>query len=437
MVKEVSAYDRAWAGVFEKYDLARVIKEQGFADVTADQLREFREPRLLTKMDHSHQVPTVFEEHEVNILTRGISTFRIGAFEVFAELPEWTIPSTEVENLTLPDYIETLDVKNVTGEPAVINAAHASGLMAHFCGEEVDLTVSGRMRTGDFTFSVNNKVTGTSEIPVSKAQIEIDSAFEGRTAFTIVEVKNHISRDFCVRQIYYPYRTWLDRIQKPIRNVFLTQALGVYDIFEFEFINPLDYSSGELINHKRYTIGITRPAEADIVQRARKVIESPQAPTPEGTPFPQADDFERVMDLVSYLAEEPRTVEDLAVNYGFDPRQSDYYYNAAKYLGLAETSRGEDGREYRQATALAVEILALDYREKNLRFAELALGIKPVALTYYEWIRTKNRPSLDWTVETFAKSLEGRDLAESTQRRRSQTILSWAGWLCGIAAPER
>ena len=140
------------------------------------------------------------------------------------------------------------------------------------------------------------------------------------------------------------------------------------------------------------------------------------------------------MDLVSFLAEEPRTVEDLALNYDFDPRQSDYYYNAARYLGLAESAQGEDGREYRQATNIALEILDLDYHEKNLRFAELALAIKPVALTYFEWVRTNVRPSIDWTTSVFASSTEGMSLSESTQRRRSQTILTWAGWLRGIVA---
>ena len=434
MARGVSAYDAAWQGVFDKYGIAAQVRRHGFADVTADQLREFREPRLLTKMDHSHQLPTVFEEHGLNILTRSTSTFRIGAFEVFAALPDWTVPGADVVNLTLPDFIQTLDPSNVTGEPAVINAAHASGLLTHFCGEEVALTVSGRMRTGEFDFQVNNTVTGTSAVQVSKAQIEIDAAFEGRQAFTIVEVKNHLSKDFCVRQLYYPFRTWRDRISKPTRNVFLTLANDVYDVHEFQFTDPLNYSSAELINHKRYTIGITRPTEDEVVARARRAIAAPQQPVPTDTPFPQADDFERVMDLVDFLAEEPRTVDDLALNYDFHARQSDYYYNAAKYLGLAETTKGDDGWEYRQVTPLGREIVGLPYREKNLRYADLILTIKPVAETYFEWVRTGSRPETKtWVTDHFAASVEGRNLARSTQERRSQTILAWAGWLREIA----
>lgn len=433
MAKGVSAYDAAWTGIFDKYDVPAVVQQEGFIDVTADQLREFREPRLLTKMDHSHQLPKVFQEHGYNILTRGISTFRIGTFEVFQDLPEWTVPATEVENLTLPSYIETLDVTKVTGEPAVINAVHASGVLTNFCGEEVVLTVSGRQRTGEFSFSVDDKVRGTSEVTVSGAQIEIDAAFEGKEAFTIVEVKNHLSHDFCVRQLYYPFRTWRERIKKPTRNVFLTLANDVYDLHEFEFVDPFDYSSATLTNHKRYTIGVVRPTEAEVVTRARRAIEAPTQRVVRVAPFPQADDFERVMDLVAYLSEAPRTVEDLAVNYGFDPRQSDYYYNAAKFLGLAESDKGEDGREYRRSTTLANDILALPYRDKNLRFAELIFEIKPIAETYFEWVRMDEKPSIHRVVEIFSKSQDGEMLAESTQKRRSQTILAWASWLRQIA----
>ena len=270
-------------------------------------------------------------------------------------------------------------------------------------------------------------------------QIEIDAGFESPSAFTIYEIKNHLSRDFCARQLFYPYRTWLSRLTtKPIRTVFLTLANDVYDVHEFQFTDPMNYSSGELIKHKRYTIGITRPTEAEIVTRARKVIEAePKRPTT-SVPFPQADDFERVMDFVSLLAEEPRTIEDLALLHDIHQRQGDYYQNAARYLGLAETVAAEDGREYLQATALAREILELPYREKNLRYVDLLLNIKPLAETYFEWVKTGVRPTIDWIADVFERSPfavthKGEKLSESTVRRRAQTIAAWAGWLRAVA----
>jgi hypothetical protein len=431
--------DKAWSDIFEVYDVLDAIKRDGFADITAKQFHALHlQPRLNTKMDHATQVPLIFQEHGLNILTRGIDTWRVGTFEVFETLPEWTLPGDDVKNLTIPSYIQTLDVTNVTGEPAVINAAQAAGLLSDFCDEELILTVSGRMRTGDFTYNVNDTVRGTSEIAVSKAQIEIDAGYEGENAFTLFEVKNHLSRDFLVRQLFYPFVTWTKRLpSKPLRTVFLTLANDVYDLYEYGF-EPSNYSSATLLKHRRYTIGVTKPTEAEVVTRARKVVESEPVAPKTNVPFPQADDFERVMDLVSFIAEEPRTVEDLALNYDFHSRQSGYYSNAAKYLGLVESGTGEDGREYSQATDLAREILELDYRAKVLRYAELALAIKPVAEAYYEWTRSGSAPTVDWVAERFASSPfavtnVGERLSESTVRRRAQTILSWTKWLRGIA----
>lgn len=440
MAKGETVRGSNWSDVFEAFDLLDAIKRDGFVDITAKQFHQLHlQPRLMTKMDHSHQVPKVFTDNGLSLLTRGFDTWRIGTFEIFQALPEWTLPSADVTNLTIPSYIETLDVTNITGEPGVINAAHAAGLLTDFAGEEQTLTVGGRMRTGDFTFSVKDYVRGTTEIPVSKAQIEIDAGFESPSAFTIYEIKNHLSRDFCARQLFYPYRTWLSRLpKKPIRTVFLTLANDVYDVHEFQFTDPMNYSSAELIKHKRYTIGITRPTEAEIVSRARRVIDAePQRPATT-VPFPQADDFERVMDFVSLLTEEPRTVEDLALLHDIHQRQGDYYQNAARYLGLAETVQAEDGREYLQATSLAREILKLPYREKNLRYADLLLNIKPLAETYFEWVKTGSRPSIDWIADVFDRSPfavthKGEKLSESTVRRRAQTIAAWAGWLRAVA----
>src|SRR5690606_37028402 len=57
-------------------------------------------------------------------------------------------------------------------------------------------------------------------------------------------------------------------------------------------------------------------------------------------PFPQADNFERVINLCELLKQkEFITKEEITQNYDFDARQTDYYSNAGKYLGLIQTGR--------------------------------------------------------------------------------------------------
>ena len=50
--------------------------------------------------------------------------------------------------------------------------------------------------------------------------------------------------------------------------------------------------------------------------------------------FPQADSFERVINLCELLNEHPMTKDNITINYAFDERQTNYYTDAARYLGL-------------------------------------------------------------------------------------------------------
>ena len=428
--KTESITNKAWNGAFEKYNILERVKNDGFADITANEMRVFREPRLMSKVDHSQNLPSVFKENKLSILTLSTSEFRIGHFDIFQTLPEWTLPGNDVETLPFPPNLETLDFTNLTGEPGVINTAYATEMLHAFCDQDLVLTVSGRMRTSDFTYSVNTLQGAPQNIRVNKAQMEIDAAYEGNKNFYIFEVKNHMSRDFNLRQLYYPYRTWQDRIKKKTNPVFLTFSNDVFDLYEYGFDSITDFSSAQLVKHKRYMLTHAQPKVETLVESAKKGIGARRAAT---VPFPQADNFERVVDLVSYLIEAPRTVEDLATNYDFDPRQSDYYFNAAKYLGLATNSTGEDSTEYRVATDEAVRIFALPYQEKYSALAALVLGIDTVATIYLEEMRSGSKASKQFAETTFANSTDSQGLSGATIGRRATTALAWAAWARSIS----
>lgn len=56
-------------------------------------------------------------------------------------------------------------------------------------------------------------------------------------------------------------------------------------------------------------------------------------------PFPQANSFPRVVDLLGLLVNEELTPEQITSVYDFDERQTDYYTNAAIYLGLIKKKK--------------------------------------------------------------------------------------------------
>ena len=425
-----NANDVAWTAAFEEYDVLSQIAEKGYADLTANQLRIFREPRHMGKIDHQENLPQVFSNNNLSIMTLSNSAYRVGPYKTFQPLPLWQMPDVDVETLEFPMDIETIDFGNLTGEPGVMNAAHATGMLTNFCGEQVRLTVSGRMRTSEFSYEIETTLGGIENISVNKAQMEIDAGYEGHRNFYLFEVKNHSATNFNMRQLYYPLRTWVPRTQKPVIPILLTHSNDVFDFYQFQFENVQNYSSAQLFLHKRYMLKHGAIYESELVDLARRGLVNGDRGK---GPFPQADNIKRVIDLVSILIEKPSSQEDLATHYGFTPRQSHYYFAAAKYLGLADSSAGEDRVQFRYASTLAHSIFSKPYREKYLELAALVLGIDSVAQSYLEWVNLGGRPSKNRVEELFNGSMDSAKITGETVGRRAQTILAWTSWLHSLA----
>lgn len=428
--------DKAWEQIFKKYDLISSILNDGFVDVTADQIREFREPRHLGKIDHSENLPPIFKDNQLSILTLSNQSYRIGKFEIFQELPAWTSPGSDITEVPSPKKFQSLNLAEITSEYQVVNAAAASKMVASFCGEEVSLTVGGRMRAGDFTFNVDVVDSGPQTIDAKSPQVEIDSGFEGRNGVYLFEVKNHQSKDFNIRQLYYPYRLWSTKVTKPVVPVFLTHSNDVFDFYRFQFEDPLNLSSCQLVDHKRFMFNHDDVSVAEI-KKISKQIEINNLPNNlvnHSVPFPQADDFSRVIDLVGLVIDEPKNVDDLATQYAFDKRQSDYYGNAAEFLGLVEKYKSVDGTSYRTASAFAHKIWELEYKEKTTELVKVLLSIETIRRTFEYWMDNDQLPNKEMVTEWFGKSTDSNGLTGSTISRRSSTVLGWARWITQIVS---
>jgi hypothetical protein len=241
-----------------------------------------------------------------------------------------------------------------------------------------------------------------------------------------------------MRQLYYPFRTWRSKIAKPVRPIFLTYSNDIYDLYQISFSEENDFSSSVIEGHKRYLVAEGHIVLQDLEELALRISRERKwnKAYSEGIPFPQADSLPRVIDLVSILLDKPMTAEDLALHYGFDPRQSDYYYNAARYLGLAESKKDPKlGTELRQSTEAAQRIFALPFREKFLSVAALVLAIEPINLSFQR--NAEGSPNNDALAvrRVFAESAEAKwfRYSDTTVARRAKTIQAWTSWLNALA----
>jgi hypothetical protein len=425
----------AWSLLFDEYGIEEEVLANGYFDIESKHFKQFHlEPRLLTKIDHSHQLPPVMKKLGLSLLTLSSSSWRIGPFNIFASLPEWQTPDHTVVHKSLPDWLESLKANGITGEGALINAADASGIFADFFGEEPIATISGKARSGSFDFSINNYQTGITNVQVRSAQIEIDAGFEGQQALYLVEAKKHLSLDFNVRQLYYPFKTWRSRVAKPVKPVFITLANDVFDITEFAFTSESDFSSIKMMRTQRYMLTSDEISTSEIFKFAKSIelLNLPSAK--DKIPFPQADDFERVIDMLEFVATEPRTSESIAENYEFHPRQADYYFSAVRYLGLGELVKHEDGKNYRQLNEEGQQIANLPFAAKRMEIAKRLLQIPALRQIYISSIQSGHEYSIRDAEQVVAQTSSEDGISGKTIKRRAQTILSWAKWLLALGA---
>ena len=83
-----SQNDRAWEALFEKYDILPHIQSDGKFIISASQIKEYREPRLMAKFDHRINLPHIFAENHLAILPISRGDYVISHFEAYQTFEE-------------------------------------------------------------------------------------------------------------------------------------------------------------------------------------------------------------------------------------------------------------------------------------------------------------------------------------------------------------
>lgn len=419
----------AWQLLFDKYNILEEINQNGYFKITAKQINEYREARLMTKFDNSANLPELFKDNNLAILPITSNSYMIARFQTYKKFEE--IEDEEIIKISFPEYIQSLDYNNITSEAIAINCAYITQILENFLDEE-DLvpTISGKMGSGNFEFKISKNENEAEYINVSvqNSRIEIDGGFEGINSLALVEAKNVISDDFMVRQLYYPYRLWKSKINKPVRPVYMVYSNGIFNVYEYKFENDEDYSSIKFVKSKKYSIEDTEIDIQDIQEIFNNINEFVEEPE---IAFPQADSFDRVINLCELLLDEPKTKNDITENYAFDERQTNYYTDAARYLGLVNKNRN-DGNIVFELTELGRRILNLRYKQRQLEFVKLILKHR----AFYDYLRlyfgNSEKPTTLDTIEIMKYCDLYKIESESTYKRRASTIRGWVEWILDL-----
>lgn len=146
------------------------------------------------------------------------------------------------------------------------------------------------------------------------------------------------------------------------------------------------------------------------------------------TSLPQANDFNKIVGILSFMNNQPVTVNEVAMHQGFSRRQADYYLDALNYLFLAEKSAKGTYRP----TEFGIQINSMKPKEKCLNLAKLIL-FHPMFRRFFrdcacrELIGTRN--------DAIAMLKENGYFIDdsATLQRRAGTIRCWVAWIYSLA----
>src|SRR5690606_28346900 len=113
-------------------------------------------------------------------------------------------------------------------------------------------------------------------------------------------------------------KLWSNKITKQVRPIFLTYTNGIFHLREYTFENPEHYNSLKLVKQKKYAI----QDSTFNIETIQGVLDSVEIVKEPEIPFPQADNFERIINLCELLKEKGFiSKEEITQNYDFDSRQ--------------------------------------------------------------------------------------------------------------------
>ncbi|WFN33478.1 hypothetical protein L1S32_06345 [Methanogenium sp. S4BF] len=422
--------DEAWNKVFQSLDLLSKIESDGFVQISATTLKKEgeREARLMAKHDTISSRPTIFKKHNLSILP-----IKNGEYVIYRDSKKKSYfkYDTEFDNVLKeiydpsPDYeaIESLNGKTITSESQAIDYANLVSLLKTFTNEsQLHLTIRGRLRSGNFSLNLpDNNV----QIEVNGVQIEVDSGYEGKNGIYLIEAKIGKRDDFHIRQLYYPWKEWSQKTVKPVIPIFFFYSNGIFYLTKFQFGE--NFGDLKIVELRSFSIN----EDPILIVNYEELIRSVPIDVSEpNVPFPQANDLDKIIDIITSFGEDLKTKDQISEYFDFHGRQGDYYANAAIYLGLLK--RDTKNRGSFILTDLGEKMRSCSNRRCRNRLIFTQLLRRPSFRSAIILLKDCDFKPVDIDKDDVTQIIMKNEMRcnHTTCRRRASTVKSWMKWIC-------
>lgn len=405
----VSQTFEQWEKIFsvKNFDLS---KDLHF--VTADEIKEITgvEPRIMAKMDSTKDLPPIFKQNGYFLLPVKNGEYAVVRGEGFHQLEQKAAHTNHTSRIKF--HLTTAG--RGSSEMQYLDYSFNSGALENVLGiSPLYPSIRGRNFTKPFIFKVKN-----SELKTGSVQIEVDSGLEGEDAIVLIEAKVKTPEDFIIRQLFYPYNHF--RIVSPNKKIipmFFTYEpqTKLYNFWIYEFTNQADYNSIRLKEVR--SLSITSAHELEISDL------SPQINVVYKDLVPQANDLNKVIELIFKINEGIDEYKIVAEYFEFDRRQSSYYREAAEALGLVTTRGGKY-----LLTEAGKHLVTLQTEKRNLFMVKLMGEFELIK----ESLRVLQSNGQLKRSDIEALITKNSTLAETTVSRRAYSLIAWLKWIAEV-----
>lgn len=395
-----------WEKIFKDkaFDLS-----QDLHFISADEIKLYAEPRNMAKMDSTEDLPPVFKRNGYFLLPTKNGRYAIVRGNGFHRLEKEQLVSITDHESKIKFQLATAG--RGMSEMQYLDNAHNTGALESVIGRgHLYQSIRGREYTKKFSFNV-----GSIPIDTESVQIEVDSGLEGKDSIVLIEAKVKTPDDFIIRQLYYPFRHFkMLAPQKEIIPVFFTYEPSekVYNFWIYEFGNALDYNSIFLKETKSLRIIAKDTLDLEDIR--------PQGLIKYEGPIPQANDLDKVLELVYKVSEGINSAPSIAEHFSFDIRQSSYYREAAEALGLVKSDEGKY-----VLTEIGSKLVSLPADRRNAFFTSILLDFSVVN----ESIQTLRQKKVLSRIDLENIIARNSTLTGSTVARRALSLSAWLKWI--------
>jgi len=377
--------------------------------ITADEIKliSHAEPRIMAKMDSSADLPDVFKRNGYFLLPVKNGRYAIVRGSGFHKLEE----KGEIDSHTSRIKFQLTTAGRGSSEMQYLDYSFNSGALEKIIGiEPLYQSIRGREFSKAFDFYV-----GKTHLETASVQLEVDSGLEGEDSIVLIEAKVNKPEDFIIRQLFYPFNHFKKIApNKKIIPVFFTYEpkQELYTFWIYEFTNPQNYNSISLKEVKSFKIVTEHALQLDDIK--------PKGLVQYKDLIPQANDLDKVVELVFKTSEGFNDYKQIAQYFGFDERQSSYYREAAEALGLVFTQKGKY-----HLTETGKALVKLPTDKRNVFIVELLSDFNLVkkGLDLLKIDGKLEQSDLEKIIAS------GSNLSGTTIPRRASSLMSWFKWI--------